>query len=238
VNRARVLVVNADDFGRSAAISAGIVRAHVDGIVTSASLMVRHDAAADAVAAARAHPALGLGLHLDLCEWEPAGAQWQANYVVVDTADREAVASELARQLEHFRELVGADPTHIDSHQHVHREEPVRSAAVAMAGALGVPLRESGEIGFCGAFYGQGRHGAPFPQGITATALTRLVCELEEGVTELCCHPATEAEPFTSYSAERPLELLALCAPIVRRAVRDAAVQLRNFSQLPRRVTG
>jgi len=232
VSGARLLVVNADDFGRSAAISEGIIRAHVHGIVTSTSLMVRYAGAQDAVAAAREHPGLGLGLHLDLCEWEPAGDEWRATYVVVDTSDREAVEREAARQLERFRFLVRADPTHVDSHQHVHRDEPVRSVASRMAAELEVPLRQRGPIRYCGGFYGQGRRGSPLPGAIAPAALARIVSALEAGATELCCHPATEAEPFTSYSAERPLELAALCAPEVHRAVRDAGVRLCSFPEV------
>src|SRR5688572_18117623 len=91
----RRLVVNADDFGRSQAINAGAIDAHVHGIVTSASLMVRHPAAPEAVAAARGHPELGLGLHLDLTEWELVEGTWRAKYDVVDTADPDAVRQEI-----------------------------------------------------------------------------------------------------------------------------------------------
>ena len=227
----RRLVVNADDFGRSHAINAGVVHGHIHGIVTSASLMVRHPAAAEAVAAAREHPKLGLGLHLDLTEWEQTGGEWRAKYTVVDTDDRDAVSREVERQLESFRSLVGAEPTHVDSHQHVHRDEPVRSVAVETAAALGIPLREHGEIRYCGAFYGQDRHGNPLRDAITADALGRLVRELPPGVTELACHPATTAEPFTSYSVERPLELQALCDASVERAIRESGIQLCNFGQ-------
>src|SRR5256885_15259517 len=45
---ARHLIVNADDFGLSAGVNAGIIRAHEHGILTSASLMVRGAAAASA----------------------------------------------------------------------------------------------------------------------------------------------------------------------------------------------
>src|SRR4051794_34872451 len=61
----RILIVNADDFGQSAAITRGIVRAHEQGIVTSTSLMVRCPAAAEAVKHAAG---LDLGLHIDLGE--------------------------------------------------------------------------------------------------------------------------------------------------------------------------
>lgn len=225
----RRLVVNADDFGRSDAINAGVVQAHVHGIVTSASLMVRHPAAADAVAAAHEHPGLGLGLHLDLTEWELAGDTWRARYTVVDTDDLRAVSAEVERQLESFRSLVGAEPTHLDSHQHVHRDDPVRSAAVTAAAALSIPLREHGEIRYCGAFYGQDRHGAPFPQAVTPGALTHLLRELGPGTTEIGCHPATVAETFTSYSPERPAELVALCDPGVKRTIRECGIELCRF---------
>ena len=225
----RRLVVNADDFGRSHAINAGVVQAHVQGIVTSASLMVRHPAAADAVALAREHPGLGLGLHLDLTEWELTGDTWRARYTVVDTDDVGAVTAEVERQLESFRSLVGAEPTHLDSHQHVHRDEPVRSATVTAAAALSIPLREHGEIRYCGAFYGQDRRGQPFPQGITPDALAHLLRELEPGTTEIGCHPATVAEPFTSYSVERPVELVALCDPGVKRTIRECGIELCQF---------
>ena len=61
-NRQRSVIVNADDFGFSPGVSRGIVAAHERGIVTSASLMVRWPAAAYG----RAHPALSVGLHVDL----------------------------------------------------------------------------------------------------------------------------------------------------------------------------
>ena len=62
----RRLIVNADDFGRSAAINQAVIRAHREGILTTASLMVNEPAFEEAVALARANPKLGVGLHLTL----------------------------------------------------------------------------------------------------------------------------------------------------------------------------
>src|SRR6187549_3013840 len=62
----RRLIVNADDFGRSRSINEAVVRAHREGILTTASLMVNEPACADAVALARQNPRLGVGLHLTL----------------------------------------------------------------------------------------------------------------------------------------------------------------------------
>ena len=62
----RRLIVNADDFGRSDSINQAVVRAHREGMLTSASLMVNGEAFDDAVRLARQNSKLGVGLHLAL----------------------------------------------------------------------------------------------------------------------------------------------------------------------------
>jgi len=62
----RRLIVNADDFGCSESINEAVIRAHRDGVLTSASLMVNETAASQAVQMARQCPRLGVGLHLAL----------------------------------------------------------------------------------------------------------------------------------------------------------------------------
>src|SRR5438128_1512986 len=101
----RYLIVNADDFGQSPGVNRGIMRAHEQGIVTSASLMVRWPAAAEAAAYPRTRTGLSLGLHVDLGEWVCRGGTWVALYEVVPAADEARVAEEVARQLDSFRRL-------------------------------------------------------------------------------------------------------------------------------------
>jgi hopanoid biosynthesis associated protein HpnK len=62
----RRLIVNADDFGRSSSINQAVIRAHREGILTTASLMVNEPACEEAVALARECPRLGVGLHISL----------------------------------------------------------------------------------------------------------------------------------------------------------------------------
>ncbi len=62
------LIVTGDDFGLSPAVNQAILKAHEHGLLTSASLMVNGSAAAEAVALAKAHPTLAVGLHLVLCQ--------------------------------------------------------------------------------------------------------------------------------------------------------------------------
>lgn len=219
--------MNADDFGHSAAVNAGVVEAHERGIVTSASLMVRRPSARDA---ATYDGRLALGLHVDLGEWTYDRGTWRGQGGVPP----EKVTAEVAAQLDTFREFVGREPTHLDSHQHVHRHEPARGALARLAEELGVPLRSlHPRIRYLGDFYGQTDTGEPLPSAITVDALLGLLRRLGEGVTELGCHPAKGRVEGSSYAIERERELGVLCDPRVRTAIEAEGIELRSFADLP-----
>ena len=224
----RRLIVNADDFGRSARINRGIIHAHENGMVTSASLMVRWPDAEEAAAYGRRRPTISLGLHLDFGEWVFRDDEWTESYGVTDVDDGDAVLAEAANQLARFEELMGSQPTHLDSHQHIHtKNENVRTAAEEMAAGLGIPLRSHGdEIKYLGRFYGQTTEGYSLPEQITPEALVEILGEIEPGTTELGCHPGDGSDPPDTYAAERRLEMYALCDPRVRRAIESEGIEL------------
>jgi len=228
----RRLIVNADDFGLSPGVNRGIIKAHEEGIVTSASLMVRWPAAAEAAAAAGEHPQLSIGLHIDLCEWTFANDAWRPVYEVVSPQDAAAVAEEVGRQLESFRRLMDRNPTHLDSHQHVHRREPARSIVVRQAQKLGVVLRSyDTKVRYCGDFYGQSDKGHPYPEGVSVEALLKILHHLPAGFTELGCHPGSEADVNSAYRDERVVEFQSLCDPRVRAAIVAERIVLCSFAE-------
>lgn len=228
------LIVNADDFGYSRGVNRGIVEAHEHGIVTSASLMVDQPAAQEAAGYSRDRPELSLGLHFELPAWRVRGAIWSLSRKRDDRLAR-AVAADLRRQLERFRHLVGSDPTHLDSHQHRHREEPLRSVCLEAAGELNVPLRHfDPAVRFCGYFYGQIDAGLANPDAITPGALVELLEALEPGVTELCCHPGYTNGLKAWYREERVQEVRTLCDQAVRAAIERLGFELISFRELAR----
>jgi predicted glycoside hydrolase/deacetylase ChbG (UPF0249 family) len=230
-----VLVVNADDFGRSDGINRGVIEAHERGIVTSASLMVRWPAAEAAAQAAVARPSLAVGLHVDLAEWAVRQRQWVRAYERVRVDDADAVAAEVEAQLAEFRRLLRRPPTHLDSHQHIHRNEPLRSILRDHGASLGVPVRElTPAVRYVGSFYGQAHAGQPYPEGITVVQLVRILAELLAGITELGCHPAAELDFESDYRDERLVELETLCDPRVREALGEHGVELRSFADVLR----
>jgi len=229
----RYLIVNADDFGLSPGVNAGIITAHERGIVTSASLMVRQPAAADAADYGRRHPEFSIGLHVDLGEWVYRDGEWVKEYEVVPAADRVAITAEVARQLERFRELVGRGPTHLDSHQHVHRDEPARSVLTEVARALDVPLRHfHTSVRYCGSFYGQSARGVPLPDAITVDGLCTTLASLPPGTSELACHPGTGADFVSDYAVERAEEVKALCDPRVKETLHKLGIALTSFHDI------
>ena len=213
----RYLIVNADDLGYSQAVNEGIFLAHRDGVVTSTSLMALRDAAAAAVEGLAAHPELAVGLHLERRSSFPGHMRGKGR-----TPDLEC-----RKQLERFRDLVGRDPTHLDTHKHVHETDAVFGAAAeALATELGVPLRNRG-IRYERGFYGR--------DAISPAHLTALIEALPPGWTEIGCHPAAGPVPISSYDAERQIELATLRDPGVKSLLNVSDVQLCSFAQVDRR---
>lgn len=224
------LIVNADDFGLSPGVNRGIVAAAEHGIVTSASLMVRQPAADESAAYGRGNGRMSIGLHLDLGEWVYRDGEWVPLYSVVLTSNAAAVEAEISRQLDAFQRLLGRPPTHLDSHQHVHREEPVRSIVLRHARELGIPVRDfSPGIRYCGDFYGQDEEGKTIPGALTVQGLQSVLESLADGTTELGCHPGYDDGLATSYRSERAQEVKVLCDPEVRRVLERNEIELCSF---------
>jgi predicted glycoside hydrolase/deacetylase ChbG (UPF0249 family) len=219
----RRLIVNADDFGYTEGINRGIVECHVRGVLTSASLMVTGHAVADAVALSREHPALSVGLHFDV---------WGEDERDFDTSDVAAVRDELRRQLEDFHRFTGRDPTHVDSHRHVHREPQLWPLFVEAVEPLGVPLRGDGRVAYVGAFYAQWEWRVTELEHVSVAAFERLVREEAAGPwTELGCHPGyVSHHPVWVYHREREEEIRTLTDPRLPRAIAGQGLELASFA--------
>jgi chitin disaccharide deacetylase len=229
----RRLIINADDFGLSAGINRGVAEAHERGVVTSASLMVCWPDASPAAAHARRWADFSIGLHLDLGEWTYRDGSWRSCYERVAMDDLDAVAFEIDAQLNRFHTLVGRDPTHLDSHQHVHLREPLRQLMLERGDRLGIPIRGlTGEARYCGSFYGLGRDGEPNPGAISLDGFMAAADVPEAALIEVGCHPAAEVDFESMYGLERVRELHVLCDPRLRAALDVAGLELASFHDL------
>jgi predicted glycoside hydrolase/deacetylase ChbG (UPF0249 family) len=228
----RYVIVNADDFGLSRSVNSGVIEAHERGIVTSASLMVDEPGAVEAASYARENAQLDLGLHAVLGAWRVTRLPRKGTARSRPALERHA-SEQLDRQLERFRSLVGHDPSHLDSHQHRHLQEVVRPVFERSAHDLGIPLRRvDARVRFCGEFYGHDGRGRPDPQAIATGSLAGLLETLDEGVTELCCHPGYPDDLVDWYRNEREHEVRTLCDPAIRAAVTSLEIELCTFRDL------
>src|ERR1035437_9817019 len=158
----RRLIVNADDFGLTPAVTAGILEAHAAGTVTSTSMIVRCAGWEDGVRQARITPTLGVGLHLNLLVGTPLAPVPSLTdarsglFLPLATIVRRAlsgridageVTAECEAQLAALRDA-GIRCTHIAPHRHVHALPVIRRAVAAVAAGLGLPLRRPVESHF------------------------------------------------------------------------------------------
>jgi chitin disaccharide deacetylase len=226
------LIVNADDFGLTSGVNRGIIDCVERGIVTSASLMVRQRAVEQAAEYARRETRLSVGLHLDLGEWVYSQGAWIQVDVAVPMHDEEAVRTEVWRQMAEFCRFVGRNPSHLDSHQHVHRDEPVRSELLNIGRELGIPVREFSQIRYCGDFYGQDGEGHRLPDVISVGGLEKILITVGEGLTELGCHPGYPQDLASVYREERQDEVRVLCDPAVRDLLSSLQIETCRFGEL------
>ena len=131
---------------------------------------------------------------------------------------------------------MGHAPSHLDSHQHVHLREPVRTILIEMARAPwnSAPTIARREVSYRGSFYGQTAEGTPLPDVISVDGLIRILETLPAGCTELACHPADGVRPRTPcIVSERLEELKVLCDARVRAAITAMGIELCSFTSLP-----
>ncbi len=151
----RRLIVNADDFGRSRSINEAVIRAHREGILTTASLMVNEPSCGEAVQWAKENPRLGVGLHLTLlmgrCALPPGEISGLVNARGEFSNDpvkvgmryffrrelREQLRREIHAQFARFR-ATGLTLDHVNGHLHMHLHPVVFGILMEDAEKLGI----------------------------------------------------------------------------------------------------
>jgi len=153
----RLLIVNADDFGLTERISAGILRAHREGIVTSTSALALGPAFPKVSPWLTDEGGLGVGVHLAAVGEDPPllsaaeiptlvgrRGRLSGSYkgllarMLAGRVDLADVEREFTTQLVAVQEL-GVGVGHLDAHQHLHLWPPVGGVVIALARRFGIP---------------------------------------------------------------------------------------------------
>ena len=247
---ARLLIVNADDFGLTQGVSAGILAAHHRGIVTSTTALVNREISPDQVRAALVS-GIGIGLHVNLTLGAPitrasslvdsAGRFIRDARQAAARAEARDVEGEVAAQLERFAALFGRPPTHLDTHHHVGLYPPARDVVLEWAARLGVPVRSQNPTARSMArstglatpdhFFGESGPGPYWTPERTIAHLKRL----PPGVSEFMTHPGycDDELSYSRYGRQRETELVGLGAS-ARAAAVALGIVLCDFRRLGR----
>lgn len=150
-------IFNADDFGISKGVNAAIVKAHREGILNSASLMINQKYAADAVKLAKEMPELEIGLHVNLTNEYPAAPSRQIPLLVDGQGKlkngfvnlfllsflkprqlQQQAETEMRAQITKYL-ATGLPLQHLDSHRHIHLIPPIFKAMRKLQKEFEVP---------------------------------------------------------------------------------------------------
>jgi chitin disaccharide deacetylase len=244
----RVLIVNADDFGLTPGVSAGILGAHRHGIVTSTTALVNR-AIPPAQIDAALGSGIGIGLHINLTLGAPitdapslvdgSGRFVRDARQAAAHARTKEIEAEIEAQLERFETLFGRPPTHLDTHHHIGLYPPVREIVLSSAVRSRAPVRSQNAAARQAArsaglatpdhFFGES---GPDAYWTPARALGHLK-RLPAGVSEFMTHPGycDEGLFYSRYGRQRETELAGLGSQ-ARVAATALGIRLCDFRSL------
>ncbi len=236
------LIVNADDFGFTKDVNAGIVEAHRNGILTATTLMADGPAFDDAVLLARENPSLDVGCHLVLVGM-PGYPSTVSQLMQAMALRRLDLYGRMKSQILKILDA-GVEPSHIDTHKHTHLLPPVLDAVARLAEEFGIlwvrqPLVRLLRPHFRRVLSRHGLRSTDHFAGFRVTGkfdgagLAAIVSALPEGTTEFMCHPgfctAELRQAGTRLTESRERELRALTGPLVRESMERNGVALARY---------
>jgi predicted glycoside hydrolase/deacetylase ChbG (UPF0249 family) len=248
----RTLIINADDYGLSPSVSRGILEAHLEGVLTSTTVMMTTRYVAESLRWAKAQaPKLGLGLHIVLASHHerpllPAhrvpslvkeDGYLYDNPVWQDQAFNPVeIEMEFTAQLEAFIQQVGRKPTHLDSHYHAAFTYPTAYAILCqLARQYQLPMRFPDVGNVLPPDIPQPKTFLSIDEDTTLNDLCEMLRQLPDGVTELMCHPGyvdDELREADVWTARRIPEIGLLKHPQVKATIEEEGIVLATFEVL------
>jgi predicted glycoside hydrolase/deacetylase ChbG (UPF0249 family) len=239
------LIVNADDFGFTKDVNAGILEAHRKGILTATTLMADGAAFDDAVRLARETSSLDVGCHLVLVGMPdyPATVSQLIQAIALRRVD---IYGQLKSQVEKILNA-GVKPSHLDTHKHTHLLPPVLDAVARLGEEFGIAWVRQPIVKLMLPYFRRvskrrGLRSTDHFEGFRVTGkfdspvLASIIDALAEGTTEFMCHPGFCTPELrrakTRLRDSRERELRALTDPFIRDALARNGVTLICYRDL------
>jgi predicted glycoside hydrolase/deacetylase ChbG (UPF0249 family) len=242
----RALIINADDLGYDPEVSRGILESIRRGVVSSTTMMVNTPNAQEAAEEAGV---LAVGLHFNLARYGPVSPRFPSDFLdrgalsedLAPQLPPEVVREEALAQLDRIEALLHRPATHVDVHKHLHRHPHVLEGLAAAAlerqvpvRSIDAPMRErlsSLQVLTPDHFIGDAQ-AAPY---WTLDRFRDALENLEEGVTELMCHPGYSPSTLRSgYSHQREVELKTFTSEEARALIERGNITIVDYRALTR----
>jgi len=215
----RALIINADDLGYDPEVTRGILESIRHGLVSSTTMMVNTPNTQEA---AEEVGALAVDLHFNLARYGPVSPRFPSDFLdrgalsenLAPRLPAEVVRNEALAQLDRIEALLHRPATHVDVHKHLHQNPQILEGLAAAALERQVPVRSidaqmrerlrSRQVLTPDHFIGDAKADPYW----TLDRLREALESLEEGITELMCHPGYSPTTVRSgYSHQREVEL-------------------------------
>ncbi len=228
------LCINADDYSYTWGVTEGILYAHLNGIVTSTSVLVNNDNLNEAYEKSKICPNLGFGIHFALTVGKPLtdcktlcdeeGNFFNQSVLEPKEIDAKELEIEFRAQMERFIKVFKRLPDHIDGHHHIHVLPQVIDVTKKLMAEYGLKARALCDMKFIDSFYGD--------DVSVEKLLSILDFYKDEEAIELMVHPAFSdiaLRNMSSYNDIRIKELNILCDPRVKEYIAKNNIQLIHY---------
>lgn len=242
----RALIINADDLGYDPEVTRGILESIRHGLVSSTTMMVNTPNTQEA---AEEVGALAVGLHFNLARYGPVSPRFPSDFLdrgalsenLAPRLPAEVVRTEALAQLDRLEALLHRPATHVDVHKHLHQNPQILEGLAAAAlerqvpvRSIDAPMRErlrSRQVLTPDHFIGDAKADPYW----TLDRLREALESLEEGITELMCHPGySPTTVHSGYSHQREVELKTFISQEAQTLIERGDITIVDYRALTR----
>ncbi|MGO5136962.1 carbohydrate deacetylase [Clostridium butyricum] len=252
------LIINADDFGYSKAVNLGIMESHINGVLTSTTLMANMPGVDHAVSLLKDMPNLCVGAHLTLTCGKPMLGEKVSTLIKengyffkLEDVENKVVQMDTNEIYEEWKTQIryllkkGVNLSHIDSHHHVHTFKEHEEIIKVLSEEFNLPVRNCNNVlenkirflDLCN--YNPIRNMEEKYENVRIECFKLIEEIIKKNIqyenTEAMCHPAfldSYLLENSSFNIARIREVDILCDQLMRDLINKYEIKLCNYKNI------
>ncbi|KJZ84122.1 hypothetical protein ClosIBUN13A_CONTIG160g02453 [Clostridium sp. IBUN13A] len=252
------MIINADDFGYSKAVNLGIMESHINGVLTSTTLMANMPGVDHAVSLLKDMPNLCVGAHLTLTCGKPMLGEKVSTlikengyFLKLEDVENKVVQMDISEIYEEWKTQIryllnkGVNLSHIDSHHHVHTFKEHEEIIKVLSEEFNLPVRNCNNVlenkirflDLCN--YNPIRNMEEKYENVRIECFKVIEEIIKKNIqyenTEAMCHPAfldSYLLENSSFNIARIREVDILCDQLMRDLINKYEIKLCNYKNI------